>query len=81
MVPDPTRTRKLLLKRRELDHLVGAVERKGFTLIPLSMYWKDGRAKLELGLGRGKKQHDKRDTEKNRDWERDKARVMRARNR
>lgn len=81
VVPDPTRTRKLLMKRRELDHLVGAVERKGFTLIPLSMYWKDGRAKLELGLGRGKKQHDKRDTEKNRDWERDKARVMRARNR
>lgn len=81
VVPDPTRTRKLLLKRRELDHLVGAVERKGYALIPLSMYWKDGRAKLELGLGRGKKQHDKRDTEKNRDWERDKARVMRARNR
>jgi SsrA-binding protein len=81
VVPDPTRTRKLLLKRRELDHLVGAVERKGYALIPLSMYWKDGRAKLELGLARGKKQHDKRDTEKNRDWERDKARVMRARNR
>lgn len=81
VVPDPTRTRKLLMKRREIDHLVGAVERKGYTLIPLSMYWKGGRAKLELGLGRGKKQHDKRDTEKNRDWERDKARVMRARNR
>lgn len=81
VVPDPTRTRKLLLKRREIDHLVGAVDRKGFTLIPLSMYWKDGRAKLEIGLGRGKKQHDKRDTEKNRDWARDKMRVMRARNR
>ena len=81
VVPDPTRTRKLLLKRREIDHLVGAVERKGYALIPLSMYWKDGRAKLEIGLARGKKQHDKRATEKNRDWERDKARVMRARNR
>jgi SsrA-binding protein len=81
VVPDPTRTRKLLLKRREIDHLVGAVERKGYALIPLSMYWKDGRAKLEIGLGRGKKQHDKRATEKDRDWQRDKARVMRARNR
>jgi SsrA-binding protein len=81
VIADPTRTRKLLLKRRELDHLVGAVERKGYALVPLSMYWKDGRAKLEIGLARGKKQHDKRDTEKNRDWERDKARVMRARNR
>lgn len=81
VVPDPTRTRKLLLKRREIDHLVGAVERKGYALVPLSMYWKDGRAKLEIGLARGKKQHDKRETEKNRDWERDRARVMRARNR
>jgi SsrA-binding protein len=81
VIADPTRTRKLLLKRRELDHLVGAVERKGYALVPLSMYWKDGRAKLEIGLARGKKQHDKRDTEKNRDWARDKARVMRARNR
>ena len=81
VIADPTRTRKLLLKRRELDHLVGAVERKGYTLVPLSMYWKDGRAKLEIGLARGKKQHDKRDTEKDRDWARDKARVLRARNR
>ena len=76
---DPTRTRKLLLKRREIDHLVGAVERKGYTLIPLSMYWKNGRAKLEIGLARGKKEHDKRDTAKERDWQRDKARLMRAR--
>jgi SsrA-binding protein len=81
VIADPTRARKLLLKRRELDHLVGAVDRKGYTLIPLSLYWKDGRAKLELGLARGKKQHDKRDTEKDRDWQRDKARVLRARNR
>lgn len=81
VVPEPTRTRKLLMKRRELDHLVGAVDRKGYTLVPLSMYWKDGRAKLELGLARGKKQHDKRASEKDRDWQRDKARVLRARNR
>lgn len=81
VIADPTRTRKLLLKRRELDRLVGAVDRKGYTLIPLSMYWKDGRAKLELGLARGKKEHDKRDTAKDRDWQRDKARVLRARNR
>jgi SsrA-binding protein len=78
---DPTRTRKLLLKRREIDHLVGAVDRKGYTLVPLSMYWKDGRAKLEIGLARGKKQHDKRDAEKDRDWQREKARALRARNR
>jgi len=79
VIADPTRTRKLLLKRREIDHLVGAVERKGFALIPLSMYWKDGRAKLEIGLARGKKEHDKRNTEKDRDWQRDKARLMRSR--
>jgi SsrA-binding protein len=78
---DPTRTRKLLLKRREIDHLVGAVERKGYTLIPLAMYWKEGRAKLEIGLARGKKQHDKRATEKDRDWQREKARTLRARQR
>ena len=81
VVADPTRTRKLLLKRRELDHLVGAVERKGFTLVPLAMYWKDGRAKLEIGLARGKKQHDKRAAEKDRDWQREKGRALRARNR
>ena len=81
VVADPTRTRKLLMKRREIDHLVGAVERKGFTLIPLSMYWKAGRAKLEIGLARGKKQHDKRSTEKDRDWQREKTRALRARNR
>jgi SsrA-binding protein len=81
VVADPTRTRKLLLNRRELDHLVGAVERKGHTLIPLAMYWKNGRAKLEIGLGRGKKSHDKRAAEKDRDWQREKGRMMRARNR
>ncbi len=74
---DPTRTRKLLLNRRELDHLVSAVERKGFTIVPLELYWKEGKAKLEIGLAKGKKQHDKRATEKDRDWERDRARALR----
>jgi SsrA-binding protein len=74
---DPVRTRKLLLKRNELDHLIGAVERRGYTLVPLDLHWQKGRAKLELGLAKGKKQHDKRATEKARDWERDKARLLR----
>jgi SsrA-binding protein len=81
VIADPTRTRKLLMKRREIDHLTGAVERKGYTLIPLSLYWKHGRAKLEIGLARGKKEHDKRASEKDRDWQREKARTLRARNR
>jgi SsrA-binding protein len=75
---DPTRTRKLLLNRRQLDHLVGAVERRGYTLVPLELYWKAGRAKLEIGLAKGKKQHDKRHSEKDRDWQRDKGRIMKA---
>lgn len=73
---DPIRTRKLLLNRRELDRLIGAVERKGYTLVPLSLYWQRGRAKLSLGLARGKKQHDKRATDKDRDWRRQKERIM-----
>ncbi len=73
---DPIRTRKLLLHRRELDKLVGLVERRGYTLVPLAMYWKKGMAKLEIGLARGKKQHDKRATEKDRDWQRDKQRIL-----
>jgi len=77
--PDPTRSRKLLLHRRELDKLIGLVERKGYTLIPLALYWKQGRAKLEIGLARGKKQHDKRDSERDRDWQRDKERLMKSR--
>jgi SsrA-binding protein len=81
VIADPVRTRKLLLNRKELDHLVGAVERKGATMVPLSLYWKDGRAKLELGLARGKKAHDKRESEKDKDWQREKARALRARNR
>ncbi len=73
---DPTRTRKMLLNRRELDRLIGAVERKGYTLVPLSLYWQRGRAKLDLGLAKGKKQHDKRATDKDRDWQRQRERIM-----
>jgi SsrA-binding protein len=74
--PDPTRTRKLLLHRRELDKLIGAVERKGYALVPLSLYWQRGRTKLRIGLAKGKKQHDKRATEKDRDWKRQKERML-----
>ena len=76
--PDPLRSRKLLLNRHELNKLIGAVERKGYSLIPTAMYWKKGRAKLEIALAKGKKQHDKRATEKERDWSRQKARIMKA---
>ena len=79
VIPDPVRTRKLLLNRAELDHLVGAVEREGYTLVPLDFHWKNGKAKLRVGLAKGKKQHDKRASEKDRDWQRDKGRVMRGR--
>lgn len=79
VITDPVRTRKLLLNRAEIDRLIGAVERSGYTIVPLELYWKAGRAKLRIGLAKGKKQHDKRATEKDRDWQRDKARVMRAR--
>jgi len=75
--PDPTRTRKLLLHRHELSKLIGAVERKGYALIPLAMYWKHGRVKLEIGLAKGKKEHDKRATDKERDWQREKQRILR----
>ncbi len=73
---DPIRTRKLLLHRKELDKLIGLVERRGFTLVPLAMYWKKGMAKLEIGLAKGKKLHDKRATDKERDWQRDKQRIL-----
>lgn len=76
---DPTRTRKLLLHRRQIDSLVGAVDRRGRTIIPLAMYWKEGRAKLEIGLARGKKEHDKRADTRERDWQRERARVLKAR--
>ncbi|MDD5124596.1 SsrA-binding protein SmpB [Methylovulum sp.] len=74
--PDAVRSKKLLLNRHELNKLIGAVERKGYTLIPLSMYWKNGRAKLEVGLAKGKQLHDKRASSKDRDWQREKARIM-----
>jgi SsrA-binding protein len=77
VVADPVRTRKLLLNRSELNHLVGSVERRGYTIVPLELYWKNGRAKVQIGLAKGKKQHDKRATEKDRDWQRDKARLLR----
>lgn len=76
---DPNRTRKLLLNRTELDTLIGAVERKGYALVPLKLFWKKGRAKLDIGLAKGKKQHDKRATEKDRDWQRQKARILKPR--
>ncbi len=79
ITPDPTRTRKLLLHRRELDRLIGAVERKGYTLVPLALYWKKGKAKLEIALAHGKQAHDKRASEKNRDWQREKQRLLRGR--
>ncbi len=76
---DPTRTRKLLLHREEIARLIGSVERKGYTLMPLALYWKHNRVKLDIGLARGKKEYDKRAVEKDRDWERDKQRLMRER--
>jgi SsrA-binding protein len=76
---EPTRTRKLLLHRREIRRLIGSVERQGLTLVPLELYFKRGKAKITLALGRGKKQHDKRDDEKRREDERDMARAMRPR--
>ena len=77
ITPDPVRTRKLLLHHSELQGLIGAVERRGYTLVPLELYWKAGRAKLQVGLAKGKKQHDKRAVEKDRDWQRSKARLLR----
>jgi len=79
VIAEPTRTRKLLLNLAELEQLENAVEREGYTLVPLQMYWKAGRAKLQIGVAKGKKQHDKRATEKERDWQRDKARILRTR--
>src|ERR1700730_2371479 len=77
VVADPIRTRKLLLNKKELVDLAGSVEQDGYTLVPLELYWKAGRAKLQIGLAKGKKQHDKAAVEKDRDWQRDKARLLR----
>jgi len=74
--PDPTKTRKLLLHRRQIDRLTGAVERRGYALVPLSLYWSRGKAKLKIGLAKGKKQYDKRRAEKDRDWQRQRERLL-----
>ncbi|MXS84122.1 SsrA-binding protein SmpB [Nitrosomonas oligotropha] len=76
--PDPVRTRKLLLHAEEIKRLIGKVERAGYTLVPIDMHYKAGRIKLEIGLAKGKKQHDKRESEKQKEWERTKQRLMRA---
>jgi SsrA-binding protein len=75
--PEADRTKKLLMHKEEIKRLVGKVEQKGFTLVPLNLHYKDGRAKVEIALAKGKAEHDKRDTEKKRDWEREKGRLMR----
>lgn len=76
--PEPQRIRKLLLHRDEITKLISAVERKGYTLVATAMYWKKGRAKLEIALAKGKKEHDKRASEKDRDWKREKARMLKS---
>lgn len=76
--PDPIRTRKLLLHANQISKLIGQVERAGYTLLPLNLHYVRGRIKVEIGLAKGKKQHDKREAEKERDWDREKARLMRA---
>lgn len=76
VVPEATRTRKLLLNRREIEKLLGAINQKGYSCVPLACYWKGPNAKLEIALVKGKQLHDKRATEKDRDWQRDKARIF-----
>lgn len=78
-VPEATRTRKLLLNKRELNRLIGSVQQKGYTCIPLSFYWKNGKIKCEIALAKGKQLHDKRDADKDRDWQREKGRLLRDR--
>ena len=81
VVCDPTRIRKLLLQKRELERLIGLVERQGYTLIPLAMYWSRAWVKVEIGLAKGKKEHDKREDLKEREWQRDKDRMMKNKGR
>jgi SsrA-binding protein len=81
VVAEDKRTRKLLLNRAEIDKLVGSVERKGYTLVPTAMYWKGNRVKVEIGLAKGKQDHDKRAAEKDRDFAREKQQAMRSKNR
>mgnify|MGYP001605191504 CR=1 FL=1 len=75
-IPDPTRTRKLLLHAEEISRLIGSVERAGYTLVPLDLHYKGGRIKLEIGLAKGKKQHDKREAKKAQEWQREKQRLL-----
>ncbi len=77
--PDPTRTRKLLLHEREIDKLIGKVERAGYTLVPVDLHYTRGRVKVEIGLSKGKKQHDKRDVEQEKDWKRQQGRLLKER--
>jgi SsrA-binding protein len=77
--PDPTRSRKLLLHAEEVKKLIGKVEQKGYTLVPLNLHYAKGRVKLDIGLAKGKKQHDKRATEKDRDWQREQQQLLRRR--
>jgi SsrA-binding protein len=76
VIPDPTRTRKLLLHAREIDKLIGSVERSGYAMVPLNLHYKGGRIKLEIGLAKGKKQHDKREAKKEQEWQREKQRLL-----
>lgn len=76
---DSARTRKLLMHKQEIQRLIGKVEQRGYTLVPLNLHYKNGRIKVDIALGKGKKQHDKRDTEAQRDWQREKARLMKTR--
>ncbi len=78
LTPDPTRTRKLLLHAQEIERLIGSVERAGYALVPLDLHYKQGRVKLTIGLARGKKQHDKRATEKDKEWRRQQQRLLRV---
>ena len=73
---DAFRNRKLLMHRKQIDRLIGQVERKGYTLVPISLFWKRGRAKIDIGLAKGKKEHDKRSDDKNRDWKREQGRIL-----
>lgn len=81
VVADAQRTRKLLLHRNEIDRLIGHVERDGYTLVPTALYWKGNKVKAELALAKGKQKHDKRDSERERDWNREKQRLLRRHNR
>lgn len=80
VVADDRRTRKLLLHRREIDGLIGKIQRDGYTVVPTALYWKGNKVKIELALAKGKQDHDKRESSKERDWAREKQRVMRQHN-